>query len=65
MSAGIRFSAAVMGLFILLVSMVKAEDPRAIRGAIQRGVAALKAQQTKVGYWKQTEPEADGPAAEE
>ncbi len=64
MSARIRVTAAVLGLFTLIVPAAVAQDQRTVNGAIQRGVAALKAQQTKMGYWKQSEPESELPKGE-
>src|SRR6266404_6430299 len=58
MSAGIRWTAAVIGLFVLTFPAA-AQDEKAIKAAIQRGVTYLKARQTKEGFWRQSDPEAN------
>jgi uncharacterized protein (TIGR03067 family) len=54
MSAGIRF-AAVLGLFTLAFPAPAAEKERDIKAAIERGVAYLKARQTKAGFWREND----------
>ena len=57
MSAQIRFTAAVFGLFVLIVPATGAENEREIRAAVRRGVDYLKSLQTQAGYWRQNDPE--------
>jgi len=54
MWAGIRFTAVIMGLFLLVTPAARAADDKAIQAAIDKGVAYLKSAQSKAGTWSYT-----------